>query len=46
MQSAQWLEGSGGMPPRKYLNFRWSEIDSVVFRIFYHGKATLIAVVG
>ena len=42
----QWLGGSGGIPPRKFLNFRPSEIDSVAFwTLFYHGKASVIAVV-
>ena len=44
----QWLGGCGGMPPPQemFLNFRRSEIDSVAFGTpFYHGKASVIAVV-
>ena len=31
VQSAQFLGGSGGMPPRKFVNFRRSQIDSDAF---------------
>ena len=30
-QNMQWLGGSGGMPSRRFLNFRRSKIDSVAF---------------